>query len=103
MLCKQKIGEYIQIQGGFAFKSSTYQESGIPIIRISNITDRGIILDNVCVRNEIMEQTKNYLAEIDDSLIAMSGATTGKMGLIKAENLPALINQRVGRFVYIKP
>lgn len=103
MLCKQKIGEYIQIQGGFAFKSSTYQESGIPIIRISNITDRGIILDNVCVSNEIMEQTKNYLAEIDDSLIAMSGATTGKMGLIKAENLPALINQRVGRFVYIKP
>lgn len=102
MLCKNRIGEYLKVQGGFAFKSSSYQESGIPIIRISNITDRGIILDNICVSTDIMEQTSGYLAEINDSLIAMSGATTGKMGLVSAKNLPALINQRVGRFVYIK-
>lgn len=102
MLCKNRIGKYLKVQGGFAFKSSSYQESGIPIIRISNITDRGIILDNICVSTDIMEQTSGYLAEINDSLIAMSGATTGKMGLVSAKNLPALINQRVGRFVYIK-
>jgi type I restriction enzyme, S subunit len=36
--------------------------------------------------------------EKDDLLIAMSGATVGKVAMVKETNLPALMNQRVGKF-----
>ena len=38
-----------EVKNGFAFKSSSYTESGVPLIRISNIQDQTISLENNCV------------------------------------------------------
>lgn len=93
------IGKYIQLQGGFAFKSSDFRESGIPLIRISNVTDNGLNKsDAVFLPEEFIDELKDFLLKENDTLIAMSGATTGKCCLIKSTDIPGFINQRVGRF-----
>ena len=34
---KKKLGAMTSVRGGYAFQSSLFQKSGIPVVRISNI------------------------------------------------------------------
>ena len=38
------LGEVCSFQNGFAFKSKTYKDDGIPVVRITNIQDESIDL-----------------------------------------------------------
>lgn len=92
----KKLGEVFKLKGGYAFKSENFREFGTPIIRISDINGVTVELDNsVCV--EVENFPKDFVAENGDILIAMSGATTGKIGKYCGQN-KAYINQRVGKF-----
>ena len=94
------LGKIVYLQGGFAFKSKDYKEEGLPLVRISNVTSNEITLnDCVYLPSSSAEQHSSFLLESGDVLVAMSGATTGKIGLVSNKDLPALFNQRVGRFV----
>ena len=63
------------------------------MIRISNIQDGTITTDGgVCIQ-EVVESRFHVVK--GDLLIALSGATTGKMGIYDKEN-DAILNQRVG-------
>ena len=63
------------------------------MVRISNIQDCLVSLDNcVYIEGDI---DKRFIINNGDLLIAMSGATTGKMGVYQYD-CPALLNQRVG-------
>lgn len=94
---KDKLGEYIGIQGGNAFKSEAFSEFGVPVVRISNIKKDGSInLSNSIFANED-ESLNRFKVQFGDILIAMSGATTGKVGRYKT-NVFSYLNQRVGRF-----
>lgn len=42
---KVRLGEFVEHQKGFAFKSSEYSQSGLPIVRVSNFTDRSINME----------------------------------------------------------
>lgn len=93
-----KLGELLKLQGGFAFASSMFQENGIPLIRISNISSSGIYRDFVYLPDEFEKFHSEFSLNENDILIAMSGATTGKNCKITSKHLPALLNQRTGRF-----
>jgi len=94
------LGKIIYLQGGFAFKSNDYEGKGLPLVRISNVTPNGVMLNEcVCLPDSFAEQFSTFLLEPGDVLVAMSGATTGKIGVVPNKDLPALFNQRVGRFV----
>jgi len=87
------MGKHVQLQGGFAFKSSDFKESGIPLIRISNVTANGLNKsDLVFLPEEFADELKDFIIKENDTLIAMSGATTGKCCLIKSKDVPGLIN-----------
>jgi|SRR3989344_8624582 len=90
--------EVAEIISGFAFKSSEFSKHGIPIIRISNIIngDKVIILEESqpYYNGKIDDRIKNYIIKKFDILIALSGATTGKIG-IYYEDKPSLLNQRI--------
>ena len=88
-----KISDLCKIENGFAFSSDDYKTSGIPLIRISNITNNTIDLSD-CVYIENIEINDKYIISKGDLLIAMSGATTGKMGVYKNNNI-SFLNQRV--------
>jgi len=94
-----KLGEVIKLQGGYAFKSRDYQKLGVPIVRIQNLQNENVDLsDAPCISLNHKKELQEYLLEENDILIAMSGATTGKIAIVKKKDLPALLNQRVGRF-----
>jgi len=94
-----------KVKGGYAFKSSGFKKEGILLIKISNISnyktsnsDRDVYLPA-----EYLSKFVNFKLNENDFLIAMSGATTGKIGLVKKEHSPSLLNQRVGKFEIINP
>ena len=95
------LGEVCEFRNGFAFKSNLFRNNGLPIIRITNIFGNTIRMEDIKFFDE-----KDY-ASVDltpfeikkgDILIAMSGATTGKIGIYK-QNYPAYLNQRIGKFI----
>lgn len=97
------IEKFAKIQGGFAFKSNEYLDSGVPLVRIQNIKDNSIDLDDTIFINEKYKTPLvRFLLEENDILIAMTGATIGKIGKVRINNLPAFLNQRVGRFIFDK-
>ena len=89
------------IQGGYAFKSKDYIKKGIPLVRISNLVENNNVdLDSnpIFLPESYLISHSNYCLREGDILIAMSGATTGKMAVFRCSS-DALLNQRVGRFI----
>ena len=97
------LGDVCDFKNGFAFKSSLFREVGLPIIRITNINGKTIDLSDVKYfdPDDYKENTKSYEVNYGDVLVAMSGATTGKIGFYDCNNV-AYLNQRVGKFLPIK-
>ena len=92
--CECKLSDVCVFDNGYAFSSDNYNDCGIPLIRISNITNTGSIDLSSCVFIKDVPSNK-FIVKSGDLLIAMSGATTGKMGVYLYEE-NALLNQRVG-------
>lgn len=94
---EKKLGEVADFQNGYSYNSSTFADEGDYVIRISDIKDGTISL-----KSAVRSTTKVsdvFKVVKGDILIAMSGATTGKIGEYRNDNV-AYINQRVGN---IKP
>jgi type I restriction enzyme S subunit len=96
---QQSIGRHIKVRGGFAFKSELFQGEGVPIIRISNIQNGCVSLQDAPCYEE-SHNLEQFKITHGDVLIAMSGATTGKVGRFypKPPDGYAYLNQRVGKF-----
>jgi len=94
-----ELGDVLKLKGGFAFKSENFIKKGIPIIRISNFNNNDVdVSEAVHYPKDSDDKYKEFLLKDKDILIAMSGATTGKIGIVNKQNLPCLLNQRVGKF-----
>ncbi|MCB1214087.1 MAG: restriction endonuclease subunit S [Deltaproteobacteria bacterium] len=94
---KDKLGNFFKIKNGYAFKSNEFVKNGIPVIRISNISNGLVSNNGVYVEDKYFERFNDFLVSKGDVLIAMSGATTGKFGIYYSDKR-ALLNQRVGKF-----
>ena len=95
-----KLGMYVEFQNGFAFKSALFKDSGIPILRITNIQQSGVNVDNL-VYADVADYKTNFepfKVSLGDIVVALSGATTGKTGKNKTQ-ITFLLNQRVAKFV----
>lgn len=89
------------VKGGYAFKSKDFTFSGSPVIKIKNInSDRTVDINDVqYIPDSIANKAKSFWLHTGDLLMAMTGATVGKFGLlttIKDEHY--LLNQRVAKF-----
>ena len=91
-------GNLILFQNGYAFKSGQFQESGIGVIRIGDLQNGEVVEDSMkYISKEYASEVKDdYLIKQGDMLIAMSGATTGKLA-INNSGTTYLLNQRVGK------
>lgn len=92
----KRLGEVCELKSGFAFKSSLFKTEGLPILRISNIQHDGISTNGLAffAKEDYKEDLEKYRVLPGDTLIALSGATTGKVGYNKThENF--YLNQRV--------
>ncbi|MBO8463601.1 MAG: restriction endonuclease subunit S, partial [Firmicutes bacterium] len=94
-----KIGDIAKVQGGYAFKSSKFVNQGIPLIRIGNINDEKVSINNdICYSEEFWDSHPEFRVNQGSILVAMSGATVGKIGIYEARDR-ALLNQRVGNII----
>ena len=94
-----KLGEVCDFVNGFAFKSSLFREDGEKIIRITNINGRTVDIDDVkyFYKEDYKTDLEQFSIQYGDILIAMSGATTGKIGYYNYNDI-SYLNQRVGKF-----
>jgi len=90
------LGEELQLINGFAFKSSTYLESGrYSIITIKNVQD-GVITPDGSNRIEELPKGMNpaCILQFGDVLLSLTG-NVGRVGMVTDDNL--LLNQRVAK------
>jgi type I restriction enzyme, S subunit len=98
----EKIRDVCNVVPGFAFKSKDLGDVGVPVIKIGNIRDdRTVEIESAQRLPEdlVMEQHRKFLLEDGDIILAMTGATAGKVGRIRYDGGYCLLNQRVAKFV----
>ena len=94
-----ELNEVCEFIGGYAFKSEELKKEKehqeyFPIIKIGNVDKSGILDISDAHYFEYQDFLKKYLIKKDDILVAMTGATVGKVACSQFDNL--LLNQRVG-------
>lgn len=92
------LGDVCNFTGGFAFKSTELldesKENCLPVVKIGNLHKDGFIDLKDVQYYEYHESLNKYRIQKDDILMAMTGATVGKVAISNEDNL--LLNQRVG-------
>ena len=93
------LGSICKVQSGYAFKGAWWQDTGIKVVKIKNINGTEVDTNDCqCVSQEIADKNAKFKLNYGDCLIAMTGATVGKVGIIDTSEEEFLLNQRVGRF-----
>ena len=95
-----KLGDVCNMIPGFAFKSKDFGIGKNIAIKIKDIRPPYVEIkeaDNVDTSNYNIEKLSKFLVHKGEFLLAMTGATIGKIGRYICEN-PAYVNQRVLKF-----
>lgn len=102
---KVKLGIVSKLQGGYAFKSSDFVNEGIPLVQIGNVNVNDIDWN---IKNmlplEYGDKYVEYSLKQGDLVMAMTrpvikSLDTVKISRISNDDIPCLLNQRVGRFL----
>jgi type I restriction enzyme S subunit len=95
----KRIGDFVKLKSGYAFKSEWWIDDGVPAIKIKDIDNNTVDLSDLsCVSEENAEKSKNFFVTAGDLLIALTGATIGKIALVPYYEKTITVNQRVGKF-----
>lgn len=90
-----RLGYICDLIGGYAFPSESLKgNSGIRVVRISDISESGFV-NNRIVRYNGVETLSAYKILIGDILMAMTGGTVGKSLYVTDLPEEMLLNQRV--------
>src|SRR5690554_85631 len=98
-----KLSEIANLKSGYAFKSKDFiDESKFKAIKIKDLKGNGNInLNDISsITREIteLERVQYFKLKEGDILLAMSGNTTGKIGVMPSSENDIYLNQRVGKF-----
>ena len=90
------LSEICDLVAGFAFKSKDFGDYDNKVIKITHITPPSVDMDNLAgvdLSKYNAAKLEKFIARAGDYVLAMTGATIGKIGRI--EHGEAYINQRV--------
>jgi type I restriction enzyme S subunit len=94
-----RLGELANIESGYAFKSSDWTTEGNPVVKIKNVKDGRVTLeDRAYVSDEIAAKASKFLARGGDILLSLTGYV-GQVGRVDIGDA-VLVNQRVG---FVRP
>ncbi|KAA5537884.1 restriction endonuclease subunit S [Paenimyroides baculatum] len=98
-----KLSEIANLKSGFAFKAEDFiEESNFKAIKIKDLKGNGNISlsDISAITEDITKLGRVQYFKLDegDILLAMSGNTTGKIGVLPSSENEIYLNQRVGKF-----
>jgi type I restriction enzyme S subunit len=98
-LIEGKVGDLADVKSGYAFKGADWTDEGFPVIKIKNIGNNDIdLMDCSLIPENIAEAAFKFKLNAGDLLIAMTGATVGKIGMMPKTETSFYLNQRVGLF-----
>lgn len=88
---EERLGDVVTYTKGFAFKSSTYQDKGIRIVRASDLGRTNIKTDNdkIFIDKKIAENFEKYKLKVNNIVITTVGSR------------PEMLDSAVGRGVFI--
>ena len=92
---KVKLKDICEVKNGYAFKSDNYTNSGIRVIRITNV-QKGFVDDEhpEFYPLSCSDELNDYMLQENDLLLSLTG-NVGRVALLNKEFLPAALNQRV--------
>ena len=102
----EKLGDHVEIISGYAFKSKDFIESGVPVIKIKNVTPPSVSLKDLSfVSEELSASVPKVVLKYDDVLIALTGSHINQMASVVGRvarvkyHTKTVMNQRVGKIV----
>ena len=97
------IGEVAVVRSGFAFKSTDWTPTGVPVVKIANVKDGNLAMgDCSYVSSSTALKAADSNLRTGDILIAMTGYI-GDVAMVRERDLPVMLNQRVGKFTVRDP
>lgn len=98
----KKFKDFIFFQEGPGLRTFQFTVDGMKVLNVTNILGDGFvdmtITDRFISLDEFNTKYKHFALELNDVVIASSGNTTGKIGVIKQKDLPAILNTSTIRF-----
>ena len=95
----RKIGDIARVKSGYAFKSEWWSDEGVPVIKIKDIQNNTVDFSDLSKVSETHALlARNFFVKEGDLLIAMTGATIGKLAIVPFSDEKLVVNQRVGKF-----
>lgn len=95
----KRLKHLIVSKTGFAFPSDKFLEEGIPLVRITDLNENGLVMIEKSPKLPV--KYKKYIHDYglmkNDILFAMTGGTIGKVAIFN-EDIEAVLNQRVCLF-----
>ena len=103
----QPLGTVAKVRSGYAFKSEDMGTFGHPVVKIKNVVPPTVdITDCERVPEEVISNisgVERFELKEGDALIAMTGATVGKVGRFPRTHHRHFLNQRVGKIYLTAP
>ena len=94
---KKKLGDLIELQSGYAFKSSTFESDGkYKIVTIKNVKDGSFDGDNVSLIKVIPEKMPSHCSLLSGDILLSLTGNVGRVCMMIGDNY--LLNQRVAKF-----
>ena len=102
-----KLGEVVNTQKGYAFKSKWYSDEGTKIVKVSDFTYDSIDTSSlISIPNEIAEDYKKYKLDVNDVIIQTVGSwpsnpasVVGKVIRVPNKVSGALLNQNAVKLI----
>ncbi len=99
-----KVGKYTKLMGGYAFKSRDAKEFGTRWLKIANVGIKKIKWEQTSyLEDTYQEEYKKFMLRKNDIVLAMTRPILSmklKIAKITNNDIPALLNQRVGKFIF---
>lgn len=90
-----RLGDACEILNGYAFRSENYVESGIRVIRISNV-QKGYIEDNTPAYYPLDSNgLDRFMLEEGDLLMSLTG-NVGRVAILEKKNLKEIFEKHLG-------
>ncbi|NCB40045.1 MAG: hypothetical protein EOM80_14870, partial [Erysipelotrichia bacterium] len=105
---KEKIASYAKVIPGYAFNSSDFKDTGIPVIKIANVRNGQVDFSESSTQyvdaTFLKTLDSKYQVKKGDVLVSLTGShitqpnsVVGRIGRLRSEQI-ALVNQRAAKF-----
>lgn len=104
---KIKVSEVAKVSGGYAFKSGDIRDSGVKILQIGNVVLKNIDWSTTnYLPLPFLTEYSQFALSTNDIVIALTRPIIRSLGnvktcIIRKQDLPCLLNQRVGKITTI--